>query len=190
VDVVETEDLSPEEVKMYSFFMASGLTFLHDKVLRAHNDLSLSQFAVAKKGRPQTLVLLDFAFSSDINVKVKSQDCNVNTMAYEELENKEYFPGPKDAFGIGLIIYHLIENHFPFVIKKEVDPFFHADGSIDMDGFIKAVQSRLKRFEYDLESVKEFDKDAGDFIDKLIQKDPTDRLKAAEMLHHPYLASM
>ena len=138
-----------------------------------HRDLKLENILVKYEDKEQnkfTVKLTDYGMSRQVN-KTKIFKTHVGTpvtMAPEILEGSEKYDNKCDLWSIGVIIYQLIFNEFPYIGETEVSL---------LNKIKNYKQKKLKKTE---------NKYLDDLIRKLLVYNPKERIEWSSYFAHPF----
>jgi calcium-dependent protein kinase len=152
--------------------MVEAVTYCHSHNV-CHRDLQLDNW-VYKDANNTTLKLIDFGFSRDMKDAV-GMTALLGTCYYVA---PEIVTGPRydfrcDLWSLGIITYMLITGQPPYWGSSPEE-----------------VLEKIKTDAPDLDSPRwaSASADAKDFVHKLLQRRPEDRLSGAALLRHPWIA--
>ena len=165
------------------FEIASALAFLHG-VGVIHADLKPENLLLCSRNRRGgTIKIIDFGCSrlnSELSPsKLEEGDRETGTTGYwppERFQSKTILTPAVDMWALGIILYIMLTGIHPFDIdcdrtNQEIAEAIKADPNPPMDDFYVGHLS---------ESVV-------DLMKKLMEPDPTRRITAYELLHHPWV---
>ncbi|KAA6387700.1 MAG: putative CAMK family protein kinase [Streblomastix strix] len=163
----ENRIISDEEFFDIAAQLASGLDFIHNKVI--HRDLKPSNIFITRKNK---LKIGDFGIAYQID------DQNyVNTVAgtrhflSPEMLMKQSYTEKVDMWSLGIILYIIAELNYPFNISNEVE----------------LIKSITKNNPADFVNLK--NTAAQQLIISLLDKDPARRPSAQDILQKPEIAA-
>ena len=153
--------------------MISAIAYLHSKDL-VHRDLKPENFLFSKREVTSKLKLIDFGLAKSISTE-KKMTTKTGTCYYV---SPEILAGPYnlkcDIWSLGIILYMMLSGYPPF------------DGETDRD-ILEAVKNGELQFS---ESVWDsISAEAKDLIRHLLDRNPTTRFTAEEVLAHPWCHS-
>jgi len=152
--------------------LTSAVSHCHSKGI-CHRDLKPENFLFATKDEDADVKVIDFGLSriyDDVEVAMTTR---VGTPYYiaPEILGRNY-DNSCDMWSIGVITYILICGYPPFYGEADAEIF-------------AAVRSG--QYDYDSEEWEGVSDEAKNFIDSLLQLDPSKRLTAEQSLKHPWL---
>jgi len=181
--IENSKEMNPFEINSIMFQILNGLSFMHGKDI-IHGDIRPSN--ILKKG--DTIKLADFGFSFKKDESIPNMHTYVCSLPYRPLEvfKHENYSFPADIWSVGCVFAELVNKKmlFPFIeytnatIVSKINEVF----KINVPGVqpLQTVPAEL------------FEKlsDAGiDLIQKLMQMNPQERIKAMDALEHPYFSN-
>mmetsp|Transcript_8127 Transcript_8127/g.12324 ORF Transcript_8127/g.12324 Transcript_8127/m.12324 type:complete len:695 (-) Transcript_8127:85-2169(-) len=110
-----------------------------------------------------------FKLTGDINKIPFSALCGTGGFIAPEILRQQPFGKPADMWSIGVMIYHMLSGRMPFAPARKC-----LDNPPSYTGVVWKNTSC----------------EAKELIDKLLEKDPSKRITAAEALEHPWLESV
>jgi len=152
------------QVATVLWYAAHALDFLHSQK-KIHRDIKAGNILVNARGECK---LADFGVSSYSNVKRFTMVGTPYWMAPEIVMEKGY-DEKVDIWAIGITALEMIEGHPPLYDMNPMRAIF-AIPTRPPPTFTDPVSPTLE-----------------DFVAQCLQKDPTKRISAAEMLKHPFL---
>lgn len=210
-----SKEYNPFEVNDILFQILNGLSFVHSKGV-IHRDLKPGN--ILKKGNSIKLADFGLSCEKDISKPLTSTVCSICYRPLEVFEKKVY-SFPIDLWSVGCIFAELVNKKILIQINDECmnDSTFkkliiqynecvdeqRKEGLSDKineckeNTAVKKIKQLFKMGNPDCESLKvipaeNFDKlsAAGiDLIQKLMQIDPEERIKASDALEHPYFSN-
>ncbi|CAN0259139.1 unnamed protein product [Ascophyllum nodosum] len=166
------ESYSEEEARALCRTIIKTIGYVHkEKVV--HRDIKPSSFALARPGDEKSIRLTGFGvacFLEDDGL-VTSPVFDEETVAPEILEGKRHNTSV-DMWNIGHVVHVLITGCEP-VFDEETSGFF----------------KRKKKWSLNLESEswKRTSQEAQDFVRRLLEKDPDNRMTSSEAIDHPWM---
>lgn len=166
-----------EEARIHIGVMVDVLRYMHDKKI-VHNDLKLENWLFEHENEGALLKLIDFGFSKHLGDE-KLQGAQGSTMYIAP----EMFTGDYDEqcdmWSLGVIA---------FMMLTAVPPFLQL--TTDKKGVsFKHTRELIIKGKYEYPSDLDLSPDAIDFIEKLLVKNPAERLTAVEAQKHVWLAT-
>jgi len=157
--------------------LLSALVYLHSKGI-VHRDIKPANFLSSSSTEPFEAKLTDFGLSNVVsNEDHEMLRTNVGTPYFlaPEMILEEPYDSKVDMWAMGVSLYFLISGSFPFT------------GSSKKEAFEKMVRAR---FSFSDPVWKETSAELRNFIEALLQRDPTLRFSAEEALEHPWLTAV
>ncbi|KAF4671977.1 hypothetical protein FOL47_001064 [Perkinsus chesapeaki] len=170
--------LVSKEDQHFSESVAAETTYqmlLPLKYLHAHNvvhrDIKLENYLYDSKDDDATLKLIDFGFSKIIDpTRRMHQSCgSVAYVAPEVLEGS--YTNKCDLWSLGVIVYMLLSGSPPFHGSER-------DMLVSIEGC---------RYNMPEKKWANISPEAKDFVQRLLLRDPQERMSAAEALQHPWI---
>ncbi|XP_011208074.2 serine/threonine-protein kinase PLK4 [Bactrocera dorsalis] len=146
--------------------VVSGLLYLHSHQIM-HRDISLSNLLLSKD---MHVKIGDFGLATQLKWPDEKHMTMCGTPNYISPEVVTRAPHglPADVWGLGCMFYTLLVGHPPF----------------DTD----AVQSTLNKVvKSDFQIPQHLSYDAQDLIERLLKKDPNERITLEQVLQHPFM---
>ena len=165
------KNLSKNEIKIIIRNVLEGLQYLHNKNI-VHCDLSPSNILV-KDINLGKVYICDFGLSVDHNHEYILPIGNMignNKFMAPEILMMDKLSNKSDLWSVGIIVYYLLTNNYPFRCINE------SNIVEKLDKFINSQFNKNKL------TNEEFD-----FIKKLLVINPSKRLSAKEALQHEWL---
>ncbi|RWS30370.1 testis-specific serine/threonine-protein kinase 1-like protein 1 [Leptotrombidium deliense] len=175
IDVLEKNGAFQEEqCKILFKEIVDGLEFVHNHGL-THRDLKVDNILLDKNGHA---IITDFGFARRVYDKVDGRrvlaETYCGTTAYiapEVLEQKPYNPQMADVWSLGVVLYLMMNDTFPF------------DDNDDKKMLI-AQQNR----DYVIE--QNWSSELKDLIAKMLEPNLQERITVPQILAHPWLAGV
>ncbi|XP_054734830.1 serine/threonine-protein kinase PLK4 [Anastrepha obliqua] len=158
--------MSEEEAAIILRQVVSGLLYLHSHQIM-HRDISLSNLLLSKD---MHVKIADFGLATQLRRPDEKHMTMCGTPNYisPEVVTRATHGLPADLWGLGCMFYTLLVGHPPF----------------DTD----AVQSTLtKVVKSDFQIPPYLSCDAQDLIERLLKKNPMERITLEEVLQHPFI---
>ncbi|ETO33037.1 hypothetical protein RFI_04066 [Reticulomyxa filosa] len=154
--------------------VASGLEHLHQHKF-VHRDLKPDNVMYLTKAHDSSVKIIDLGLAGDCNDGPCTTPCGTAHYAAPEVLGNHAYGVEADIWSLGVITYTLLCG-FP--------PFF------DPNNNMKNLYHLIKKAKYAFPSPfwDEVSDDAKDFIKKCLIKDTKERLTAAQVLAHPWVA--
>nr|XP_014089277.2 serine/threonine-protein kinase PLK4 [Bactrocera oleae] len=146
--------------------VVSGLLYLHSHQIM-HRDISLSNLLLSKD---MHVKIADFGLATQLKRPDEKHMTMCGTPNYISPEVVTRAPHglPADVWGLGCMFYTLLVGHPPF----------------DTD----AIQSTLNKVvKSDFQIPQHLAYDAQDLIERLLKKDPNERITLEQVLQHPFM---
>ena len=157
-----------QDMSTIIFQLLKALIFIHSKNI-VHRDIKPENILFSNKNDFSSLKLIDFGLAT----QKKTDNKTVGTpyyMAPEMIKGK--FSPKSDIWSVGIIIYLMLTDKFPFVKTKEYDVF----------EMIENCKYNTKLLD-DCECSDE----AKDLVKKILVKDPDKRPTANEVMEHLWI---
>ncbi|XP_034016436.1 death-associated protein kinase 2 [Thalassophryne amazonica] len=171
--IAEKDYLSETEAIQFMKQILEGMRFMHSKNI-AHFDLKPENIMLSEKVSPHpTIKLIDFGLAHrfDHGEEYRSTSGSPTYIAPEVI-NYEPLSTAADMWSTGVIAYILLSGLSPF------------QGDTNEETLMNIVAVKYKFFPQHFSMTSDM---AKDFIQKLLVKNPLDRLTAEECLHHPWI---
>ncbi|XP_028894049.2 serine/threonine-protein kinase PLK4 [Zeugodacus cucurbitae] len=146
--------------------VVSGLLYLHSHQIM-HRDISLSNLLLSKD---MHVKIADFGLATQLKRPDEKHMTMCGTPNYisPEVVTRATHGLPADVWGLGCMFYTLLVGHPPF----------------DTD----AVQSTLNKVvKSDFQIPQHLSYDAQDLIERLLKKNPNERITLEQVLQHPFM---
>lgn len=169
---------SPEVSRDLVRGIAKGLKHLHQTIGFAHNDISLENVLLTKKGRP---VICDYGLAKKIGSKWNSRRAISGKLPYQAPEiyfgTAKTASGKSDVFSLGVTL---------FVLLCGIPPFDLPDMVRDQRYLYiqKGKLGELLRL-----WGKDLDDSVVDLVSSMLVNDPSKRASIDDVLNHPWLSS-
>lgn len=154
------------EKKIRTIFqqIVQGVAYMHGKGF-SHRDLKFSNILISEIG---VVKIVDFGFACE-NLKKQRIFCGTPSyMSPELVKKKEYYSEYVDLWALGVILYKLITNEYPFGACNDKD----LEKRIEQMRFMSAWAGRSQ---------------PKDLIDELLRYTPHERISAEDTLNHPWM---
>jgi tRNA A-37 threonylcarbamoyl transferase component Bud32 len=162
----EQRRLSDNKVKHIFKQIAQGVGYMHAKGF-AHRDLKFSNILINEYG---AVKLVDFGFVCEV---LKKQRIFCGTPSYmppELVKKKDYLAGPVDQWCMGVILFKLATNSYPFGACND-----------------KNLDKNIESCRYSIP--QNINPEIRRLIDSLIKYSPKDRILAEDLVRDAWLAS-
>jgi calcium-dependent protein kinase len=150
------------------FQLVKALFFIHNKNI-VHRDIKPENILFSDKKDFSSLKLIDFGLAT----QKKTDNKTVGTPYYmaPEMIKGKYSP-KSDIWSVGIIIYLMLTDKFPFVNSKEYDVF-----------------EMIEEGKYNTQLLDdcECSEEAKDLVKKILVKDPDKRPSASDIIDHPWI---
>ncbi|KAI8122176.1 hypothetical protein FF38_05750 [Lucilia cuprina] len=155
----------PEAASILSQVVA-GLLYLHSHQIM-HRDISLSNLLLSQD---MHIKIADFGLATQLKRPDERHVTMCGTPNYisPEVVSRASHGLPADVWGLGCMFYTLLVGQPPF----------------DTDA-VQATLNRVVMSDYHIPSYVSFD--ARDLIDKLLKKNPVERISLEQVLQHPFM---
>jgi len=155
--------------------MLSAVLYCHQHGI-VHRDIKLDNMMFEDEGEDAELKLIDFGFAHSVRPGHEMMHAQLGTPSYmaPELwsEHDRLYDSSVDIWALGAVAYMLVSGIRPF----------HSD-----DKQKKASMIRHAPLAFPSKYWADISHEARDFCDKLMQKQPKDRLAASEAIKHPWI---
>lgn len=156
-----------------AYQMLLAIRYLHSLGV-VHRDIKLENFMYDEKGSNH-LKLIDFGFSKAWDPeKNKKLKMNCGTICYVAPEViQQSYTNMCDLWSLGVVVFLLLVGYMPFPIRPDLE-----DTETDiLNG----------DFTYDEKKWSKVSASSFDFVSKLLQRDPEQRMTAEQALAHPWI---
>eukprot|EP00755_Sulcionema_specki_P018397 Sspe_Gene.66771::Locus_39446_Transcript_1_1_Confidence_1.000_Length_1698::g.66771::m.66771 len=171
-----TEGLTEDEARNYFQQLIVGVHYLHSQNV-AHRDLKPENILVTNTGGCK---ITDFGLSNIQNINTVGEAVNLKTccgtpyyVAPEVVTRREGYSGfTADVWSLGIVLYVMLMNDLPFTTARD----------------IQDLLQKIKKAEYKIPADKDakLSSDVKDLIRRILDKDPTTRIKVEEIVQHPW----
>ena len=147
-----------------------GLIYLHERRI-VHRDVKLENFLIGKNG---TVKIADFGISVQLsgNDDVRHSFCGTVAYISPEMLQKTHDHGCQaDMWSLGVAAFILLTGRHPFDKRNK-----------------ELTYASIKSCSYKFPPEKKLSFMARDFVECLLQKNPAQRPRAADLAKHPFLA--
>lgn len=154
-----------------AYQMLSGLDFIHTKKKQIHRDIKPENVLMNSLGQVK---LSDFGISRQLEKTQAFSKTFVGTVTYMSPERLvgDPYSFSSDLWSVGLILIELATGEYPYPKTKK---------------FIEMLQSIRNSPEPNLPDNGLYSEAFRDFLTKCLQKDPSKRSSAVELMEHPWL---
>jgi serine/threonine protein kinase len=163
--------LTVDEISDLAAFLVSSLAFLHDEASVLHRDVKAANLLLTDDGR---LKLADFGVATFLASTHSTRATVIGSpywIAPETLLNDCTYGKAADVWSLGITIIEIVEGHPPL---SDVHP-------------LRALWLISQRDPPTLQSPQDWPESLIDFISLCLQKDPSMRPTAQELLHHEFI---
>ncbi|KAM6434456.1 death-associated protein kinase 2-like isoform 3-T3 [Liasis olivaceus] len=171
--IAEKELLSEDEAIEFLQQILHGLAYMHSRRI-AHFDLKPENVMLLQKDVPNPRIkIIDFGLAQKLEEGVAYKSlCGTPQYIAPEVINYEALSTATDMWSIGVITYILLSGMSPF------------QGETDEETLSNVVSGN---YEFEEKYFSQTSEMAKDFIQKLLMKEPRDRMTAAQCLLHPWI---
>ncbi|KAM3825225.1 death-associated protein kinase 2-like isoform 3-T3 [Vipera latastei] len=171
--IAEKELVSEDEAIEFLQQILLGLAYMHARRI-AHFDLKPENIMLLEKEAPHPKIkIIDFGLAQKLEEGVAYKSlCGTPQYIAPEVINYEALSTATDMWSIGVITYILLSGMSPF------------QGETDEETLSNVVSGN---YEFEAKCFSQTSEMAKDFIQKLLLKEPRDRMTAAESLLHPWI---
>lgn len=161
--VNENSGLPMQEAQSFFAQLIIAIEYLHIQHV-SHRDLKLENIMIDKYGH---IRLIDFGFSS-LNT-IMTTCCGSIPYCAPEILMSENYTNAADIWSLGIILYTFIQGNLPF---------YHSN--------INTLASMI--CQCDVEFEPNFDEQAKDLLEKMLNKDPEKRISLEAIKNHPFIS--
>ena len=158
--------------------VSDGLNYLHTEVHMAHRDIKIDNILLDDK---YVAKLTDFGFAKESydletsKVILSETYCGTEPYYSPQIVKKEkYNPFLADSWAMGVVLFAMLNNKFPFHFGKQYGP----EGMLKEQLDPKFISTRF---------IKDFSKHVKDLIQRLFDPDEKTRLPMREVLRHKWI---
>ncbi|XP_036412305.1 death-associated protein kinase 2-like [Colossoma macropomum] len=171
--IAEKENLMENDAIEFLKQILKGVAFMHSKQI-AHFDLKPENIMLSdKKAEHPEIKIIDFGLAQRLTPAEEYRSlCGTPQYIAPEVINYEPLSTASDMWSIGVITYILLSGMSPF------------QGDSDEETLRNIVDMK---YEFEDQYFSQTSDMAKDFIEKLLVKDPSDRMTAEECLLHPWI---
>ncbi|XP_063173053.1 death-associated protein kinase 2-like isoform X2 [Candoia aspera] len=171
--IAEKEVLSEDEAIEFLQQILLGLAYMHSRHV-AHFDLKPENVMLLQKDVPNPRIkIIDFGLAQKLEEGAPYKSlCGTPQYIAPEVINYEALSTATDMWSIGVITYILLSGMSPF------------QGETDEETLSNVVSGN---YEFEEKYFGQTSEMARDFIQKLLVKEPRDRMTAAKCLLHPWI---
>ncbi|KAL7842800.1 hypothetical protein SRHO_G00244890 [Serrasalmus rhombeus] len=171
--IAEKENLMENDAIEFLKQILKGVAFMHNKQI-AHFDLKPENIMLSdKKAEHPEIKIIDFGLAQRLTPGEEYRSlCGTPQYIGPEVINYEPLSTASDMWSIGVITYILLSGMSPF------------QGDSDEETLRNIVDMK---YEFEDQYFSQTSDMAKDFIEKLLIKDPSERMTAEECLLHPWI---
>ncbi|XP_017547278.1 death-associated protein kinase 2-like [Pygocentrus nattereri] len=171
--IAEKENLMENDAIEFLKQILKGVAFMHNKHI-AHFDLKPENIMLSdKKAEHPEIKIIDFGLAQRLTTGEEYRSlCGTPQYIGPEVINYEPLSTASDMWSIGVITYILLSGMSPF------------QGDSDEETLRNIVDMK---YEFEDQYFSQTSDMAKDFIEKLLIKDPSERMTAEECLLHPWI---
>ncbi|KAM6967927.1 death-associated protein kinase 2-like [Aplochiton taeniatus] len=171
--IANKESLTEEEAIEFLKQILHGVGYMHSKHI-AHFDLKPENMMLNDKTAPHPHIkIIDFGLAHHLTPGEDYKSlCGTPQYIAPEVVNYETLSEASDMWSIGVITYILLSGMSPFQGEKDEETLRNIVGMV---------------YEFEDQYFTETSIMAKDFIEKLLVKDPIERMTAKECLLHPWI---
>ncbi|EGR28772.1 protein kinase domain protein [Ichthyophthirius multifiliis] len=174
-------------VSLYIRQVADALHYMHMYNI-VHRDIKPENILICDG----ILKVCDFGYAAPFSKQnLRSTFCG--TLEYvspEMIENKKY-NNSVDIWSLGVLTYELIFGRSPFNGKDHEEVFENVLGvNINIFIWFHLLQFFFLKKKGSLEFQGPITFECGDFISRLLEKNPSKRMKLAQVLKHPFIVNV
>ncbi|KAL0217381.1 hypothetical protein RCL1_007962 [Eukaryota sp. TZLM3-RCL] len=151
----ELNSLSSDDIWLICTQLVKALSDLHSHGI-VHRNIKLSNILLVSQERPLRVKLANFGIPHDFDLRAVKTTIAPQFMAPEMLSAHSY-GAPVDIWALGVLIYFLVEKNYPF---ESISDLLSVDVPVSNSEFAELISS-------------------------LLQKDPSKRPTAFQLLKHP-----
>ncbi|KAL0217319.1 hypothetical protein RCL1_007900 [Eukaryota sp. TZLM3-RCL] len=153
---IQDNSLSPEDVWLVITQLVLALHHLHSAGI-VHRDIKPSNVLLLSKERPLRVKVCDFGVCRDLDGPTIKTSYGTERFMAPEMFSARSHGSPVDIWALGVLIYFLVEKNYPFTTLPQL---FTEEAPVSNSQF-------------------------GELISSLLQKDPSKRPTAFQLLEHP-----
>ncbi|KAL0217337.1 hypothetical protein RCL1_007918 [Eukaryota sp. TZLM3-RCL] len=153
---IHNNSLSPEDVWLVLTQLVHALHDLHSAGI-VHRDIKPSNVLLLSKERPLRVKVCDFGVCRDLDGPTIKTSYGTERFMAPEMFLARSHGSPVDIWALGVLIYFLVEKNYPFTTLPQL---FTEEAPVSNSEF-------------------------GELISSLLQKDPSKRPTAFQLLEHP-----
>ena len=168
ISIKNYTNFEEKDMSLILFQLAKALHFIHNKNI-IHRDIKPENIIFSNKNDYSSLKLIDFGLAT----QKKTDNKSVGTPYYMSPEMiKGNYSDKSDIWAIGVILYLMLTDKFPFVKNKENNVF-----------------KLIENCQYNVKLLDESNcsEEAKDLVKSILVKNPEDRPSALEIMSHPFI---
>ena len=168
------------EPKAFIWFnqVSDGLNYLHTEAHLAHRDIKLDNILL---NDANVAKLTDFGFAKESYDQEKQavifSDTYCGTEPYyspQIVKRKPYDPFMADCWAMGVVLFAMLNNKYPFHFGKKIGPKGMLNEMMDPHHLVKRY-------------VKDFSKHVKNLIERLLDPEENTRISMQEVLSHKWI---
>ena len=175
--IVSNNGMDESEAKFVFYQLLLAVAYLHRNNI-CHRDLKAENLLLETSKPFARLLLSDFGMSKFLHHSLERMQTKCGTFTYiapEVIESASGYSKQVDCWSLGVLLYTMLAGALPF-------------GS-DHDYARLMDRIRLGDYRFNQSVWSVVSDNAKDLIRKLLQKDPSKRLKVDDIFDHPWIAS-
>lgn len=180
LDILKSSKRIPERyLRKITQEVLRGLTYLHNKQRIIHRDIKPSNILLNKRGEVK---LADFGVSGKVGHDVDSKNSFVGTVTYMSPERIKgsLHSFDSDLWSVGLCLAECALGRFPYLTEQQ-----ERERGRNNFGFWDIMDKIVNRPPPAIPD--SFSADFREFVCICLQKEPSKRLSAAQLLEHPFV---
>ncbi|KFK34640.1 hypothetical protein AALP_AA5G172200 [Arabis alpina] len=165
--------VSDATAKHFMKQLAAGLQVLRDNNI-IHRDLKPQNLLLSTDGKDAALKIADFGFARSLQASGLAETiCGSPLYMAPEIMQLQKYDAKADLWSVGAILFQLVTGRTPFTGNSQV----------------QLLQNiiRSKELHFPAEC-RDLSTDCKDLCQKLLRRNPVERLTFEEFFHHPYLS--
>ncbi|CAD8064444.1 unnamed protein product [Paramecium sonneborni] len=171
--------LSTVQIQQIMVGILQGLNHMHQMKIM-HRDLKLENILFKYQKQMDSVVIADFGLATNVNEPVYLYyRCGTPGYVAPEVINmknmKGHYSEVCDIFSLGLVFYLLLSGKQAFPGKSYTTV---------------VKQNREAKIDFNIKQLQQVPNQAMDLLQKMLEKDPSKRISAADCLKHPFLVEI